>query len=108
VAGVASSELRILPARQVGKPFDGLVPCLASKLVINSTLLMAWEAMTIPADRTPLGREQSFHLLTVSESRASAADAPGRLNVWKGPKHSVKKGSLRQYTRCADRGWGSC
>ena len=24
---------------------------------------MTWEAMTVPADRIPLGREQSFHLL---------------------------------------------
>jgi hypothetical protein len=35
----------------------------ASKLIINSTLLMAWEAMAVPADRTPLEREQSFRLL---------------------------------------------
>ena len=63
MADVAFSEQRILPARRVRKPSDCLVPCPASKLVINSTLLMAWEAMTIPADRTPLGREQSFHLL---------------------------------------------
>jgi hypothetical protein len=59
---VASSELRILPARRVRKPSDCPVPCLVSKLVINSTLLMAWEAMTVPTDRTSLGREQSFHL----------------------------------------------
>ena len=63
VADMAFSEQRILPAKWVRKPSDCLVPCLASKLVINSTLLMAWEAMTVPADRTPLGREQSFHLL---------------------------------------------
>ena len=63
MADVAFSEQRILPAKRVRKPSDCLVPCLASKLVINSTLLMAWEAITVPADRTPLGREQSFHLL---------------------------------------------
>jgi hypothetical protein len=54
---------RGLPSKRVLKPSDCLVSCLASKLVINSTLLMAWEAVTIPADRTPLGRRQSFHLL---------------------------------------------
>ena len=43
-------------------------PCLASKLVINSTLLMAWEAMTVPADRIPLGRGQSF-LLSIGVAR---------------------------------------
>jgi hypothetical protein len=63
VVDIASLEQRILLARQVQKLSDYLVPCLASKLVINSTLLMAWEAMSIPADRTPLGRVQSFHLL---------------------------------------------
>jgi hypothetical protein len=59
---VAFSEQRILPAKRVRKPSDCTVSCLASKLVINSTPLMAWEALTIPADRTPLGREQSFYL----------------------------------------------
>jgi len=59
---VAFSEQRILPAKRVRKPSDCAVSCLARKLVINSTLLMAWEVTTIPADRTPLGREQSFRL----------------------------------------------
>jgi hypothetical protein len=62
VADVAFSEQRILPAKRVRKPSDCLVPCLASKLVINSALLMARKAMTVPADRTPLLGEQSFHL----------------------------------------------
>ena len=67
-ADVASSEQRILPARRVRKPSDCLVPCPASKLVISSTLLMAWEAMTVPADRIPLGRGQSF-LLSIGVAR---------------------------------------
>jgi len=54
---------RGLPPNRVLKPSDRSVPCLASKLVINSTLLMAGEAMSVPADRTPLGHRQSFHLL---------------------------------------------
>ena len=101
-ADVASSEQRILPARRVRKPSDCLVPCLASKLVINSTLLMAWEAMTVPADRTPLGREAEFSPLYRS-CAMRAADALGRLDVWGGPKHSIKKGNLRRCTRCVGR-----
>ena len=34
---MASSKQRILPGRRVRKPSDCLVPCLVSKLVINST-----------------------------------------------------------------------
>jgi hypothetical protein len=97
---VAFSEQRILPAKRVRKPSDCLVPCLASKLVINSALLMARKAMTVPADRTPLGREQSFHPLI---GAALAADARGGLNVWERLKHPIKKGNLRRCTRCADK-----
>jgi hypothetical protein len=95
VVDVASSEQRILPARRVRKPSDCPVPCLASKLVINSTLLMAWEAMSVPADRTPLGRVQSFHLLigvarksgrrsgeTRRVGRAKAFDKEGDFCSW--------------------------
>ena len=97
---MASSEQRILPARRVRKPSDCLVPCLASKLVINSTLLIAWEAMTVLVDRTPLGCEQSIYPLI---GAAQVADALGGLNVWERPKHSIKKGNLRRCTHYAGR-----
>jgi hypothetical protein len=40
---------------------------------------------------------------SLPESRAGAADALGRLKVWKGLKHLIKKGNLRRCTRCAGR-----
>ena len=84
---------RGLPAKRVRKPSDCPAPCLASKLVINSPLLMAWDAMTVPVDRTALGREQSFHLF-IGAARACMPDALRRLDVWEGSKHSIKEGSF--------------
>ena len=49
--------------------------------------------MTVLVNRIPLGVGRVF--VFVLESRVSAADALGRLDVWKGPKHSIKMGSIK-------------
>jgi len=50
---------------------------------------MAWEAMAVPADRTPLEREQSFRLLIgVARKRGRRSREAQRVGR---PKHSIKK-----------------
>jgi hypothetical protein len=95
VADVGLFRTEDSASKWVRKPPDCPVPGLASRLAIISTLFIAWKALAVPVDRTPLDAKQSFHLLigaarvcgrrpgeTRCVGRAQAFDKEGEFCGW--------------------------
>jgi hypothetical protein len=99
---VTTSEQRSEPAKWVRKPSDRPAPCFANRRIVNTAAIDDLSSIDCVGQKGHVsGVGQSFHLFI---GAMSVANALGRLDVWKGPKHSIEKGNFAGASRCEGRG----